>query len=863
MTLVQRLLMIVCAALLLVFGVGAYEISLFQGADEESARQSLDQTLSVIATEYRGFLERAREAALLLAPAAPRAVVDANACDTVVSELRSVDSFWLQFDILDAHGIVRCSSLPEDVGTNKSEYPEVAASRGGTPRVRDDYAWGLFSGVPGLAVAAPWHGPDGASGTIAGIVRLDGFVRSLQTALPRGYTAILADRGGHILAALPQTAGETGQPLPSSLGPLALLAEPGHALLRWTDGSERYVAYAPIHPPAGPPVFIAVGARESAITADARALGYRGGLAFLLVTIGSLALTWWGGVRFIRRPLGMLAEVALRWRDGDQSARVSLPGRSEIAALGRVFNAMADAKDHSDQQTRESADLLAALIESSRDCIFVTGPDGHLLLANSTFFEIVGLTRAAAIGSKLVIQHDHATQQALDVLRAQVATTRMLQAGNVNVRAFDDDQPRILQTICTPIFNAIGQIRAVAGIGRDVTDAHQAAEALRLARDRAEAADRAKTRFLAAASHDLRQPLQAAVLLAELLNAQTDPGASPNRSVGNLRRALDDIKCLVDSLFDVSRLDSGTVTPEISSFALQGLLDQTIILYQKVAEDKGISLLAAPTDAIVRSDRVLLGRMLTNLVENAVRYTLSGHVLIECEPIDAHLRIHIEDTGIGISKQDLSRIWDEFEQLKNPARDRRQGLGLGLSIVRRLSTLLDHPVEVSSEPGKGSSFVVTVPVDERHVTPSPQTPANQTSLVADQGHLVVVVDDDPLLLDALHMALEDNGWNVIAATDYAEAIKRLAAGKRPPDMIISDYRLGEGKVGSEVIKGIREIVGRQLPAIILTGELGTIGDNHDQPKEDARRLNATLLRKPVRTSELLAAMRSVMATTAP
>ena len=127
----------------------------------------------------------------------------------------------------------------------------------------------------------------------------------------------------------------------------------------------------------------------------------------------------------------------------------------------------------------------------------------------------------------------------------------------------------------------------------------------------------------------------------------------------------------------------------------------------------------------------------------------------------------------------------------------------------------------------------------------------------------MVVDDDPLLLDALHMALEDNGWSVIAATDYAEAINRLTSGKRPPDVIISDYRLGEGKVGSEVIKGIREMVGRQLPAILLTGELGTSGDNLDQPEEDARRMNASLLRKPVRTTELLAAMRLVMATTAP
>ena len=863
MTLVQRLLMIVCAALLLVAGVGVYEVSLFQDAGEAFIKQGLDQTLSVIAAEYSRFLERAREAALLLAPVAPQAVVDSNACNTVVNESRSTASLWLQFDILDAHGIVRCSSLPEEVGTNKSEYPEVAAARGGTPTVRDDYAWGLFSGVPGLAVAAPWHGPDGSFGTIAGIVRLDSFVHSLQTTLPRDDTAILADRGGHILAAVPQTASKTGQPLPSSLEPLALLAEPGHALIRWTDGSERYVAYVLLRLPARPPVFIAVGAREAAMTADARALVYQGSLAFLLVAIGSLVLTWWGGVHFIRRPLGMLAEVALRWRDGDQLARVSLPGRSEIAALGRVFNAMADAKDQSDLQTRESADLLAALIESSRDCIFVTEPDGHLLLANSTFLEIAGLTREAAIGCKLVIQHDHAMQQALEVLCAQVATTRMLQADDVSVRAFDDDQPRILQTICTPIFNATGHIRAIAGIGRDVTDAHQAAETLRLARDGAEAADRAKTRFLAAASHDLRQPLQAAVLLAELLNSHADPGASPRRSVSNLQRALDDMKCLVDSLFDVSRLDSGAVAPDINSFPVQGLLDQTIILYQKVAEDKGISLLATPTDAVIRSDRVLLGRMLTNLVENAVRYTLSGHVLIECEQIGAHLRIHIEDTGIGISKQDLSRIWDEFEQLKNPGRDRRQGLGLGLSIVRRLSTLLDHPVEVSSEPDKGSSFVVTVPVDERYVTSSSQTPTNWTPSRADKGYLVVVVDDDPLLLDALHMALEDNGWSVIAATDYAEAINRLTSGKRPPDVIISDYRLGEGKVGSEVIKGIREMVGRQLPAILLTGELGTSGGNLDQPEEDARRMNASLLRKPVRTTELLAAMRLVMATTAP
>ena len=231
----------------------------------------------------------------------------------------------------------------------------------------------------------------------------------------------------------------------------------------------------------------------------------------------SFLLAWWGGVHFIRRPLGNLAEVALRWRDGDQSARVTLPGRSEIARLGRVFNAMADAKDASDRQTREGAELLSALIESSSDCIFVTDRDGRLMLANSTFLAMFGLARDAAVGHRLIVQGDHDAQQTMDRLQAKVVTTRVPQAADIPVQAPDDPRRRVLQTICAPIFGSAGEVRAIAGIGRDVTEAREAAETLRAARDRAEAADRAKTRFLAAASHDLRQPLQAAILFADLI----------------------------------------------------------------------------------------------------------------------------------------------------------------------------------------------------------------------------------------------------------------------------------------------------------------------------------------------------------
>ena len=158
-------------------------------------------------------------------------------------------------------------------------------------------------------------------------------------------------------------------------------------------------------------------------------------------------------------------------------------------------------------------------------------------------------------------------------------------------------------------------------------------------------------------------------------------------------------------------------------FPLQMLLEQITIAYRKLAEGKGIALVVVPTDAVVRSDRVLLARMLSNLIENAVRYTHSGHVTIRCQPAGTDLRIAIEDTGVGISQQDLSRIWQEFEQLHNPERDRRQGLGLGLAIVRRLSTLLDHPVEVSSQPGRGSTFVVNVPLQEARAASSPSATA--------------------------------------------------------------------------------------------------------------------------------------------
>jgi two-component system, sensor histidine kinase len=860
MTLVQRLLILVGALLAILVGVGVYGITLYHDAREASVRRDLGQTLAFVSAEYRRFAEHANDSLLIASLAAPRAVADTNACKALIGSLSVPDFSWLRLDILDAQGIVRCSTAPEDVGTDQSDYPEVIAARTDRPATRGEYAWGLFSGVPGLTVAIAWHGPDGASGVITGVARLDPFVRTLRALVPEGYATMLADRGGRLLAMEPATADVVGHNLPPSLAPIALLAQPGQTVARWSDGSERLVAYAPAEAPGQPGVFIAVGFPLAAVLADVWALVFPASLVPAAAAVGAFLLAWWGGIHFIRRPLAKLEEVALRWRDGDQSARVTLPGRSEIARLGRVYNAMADAKDHSDRQIREGWELFSALIESSSDCIFVTDRDGRLVLANSTFLEMLGLTRETAVGHKLIVHRDRDVQRAMGALQEKVFATRMPQAADVSVQALDHRRRRVLQTICAPIFGSAGEVRSIAGIGRDVTEAREAAETLREARDRAEAADHAKTRFLAAASHDLRQPLQAAILLADLIAQRPDAAApASGGSADGLRRTLDDMKRLVDSLFDVSRLDSGAVQPEITVFPMQLLLDQITIAYRRLAGIKGIALVIVPTDAVVRSDRVLLARMLSNLIQNAVRYTQSGQVKIECQPSGDRLRIRIEDTGVGISQQDLSRIWQEFEQLHNPERDRRQGLGLGLSIVRRLATLLDHPVEVSSGPGQGSCFIVSVPLQEECAEESIPALTARAAFSDVAGRLVVIIDDDPLVLETLRMTLEDYGLNVIAAADCIDAVRRLTSAGRVPDLVLADYRLRDGQVGAGAIAAIRDAMGSRVPAIILTGELASMGNELDQPLQDAQRLGAALFRKPIRSLELLEAIRSMMA----
>ncbi|MCW2239213.1 hybrid sensor histidine kinase/response regulator [Azospirillum canadense] len=378
------------------------------------------------------------------------------------------------------------------------------------------------------------------------------------------------------------------------------------------------------------------------------------------------------------------------------------------------------------------------------------------------------------------------------------------------------------------------------GAVRDITEAQRAEQDIKDARDRAERANVSKSKFLAAASHDLRQPLQSLFLFAAALHGSVS-GAKGREALIHLERGLDALKGLLDSLLDVSRFDAGVVQPILEDFALGTLIDQVAVEYAPIAEGKGLMLRAAPCADVVRSDRTLLARVIRNLVENAIRYTETGEVRIACDRVGTTVRIAVHDTGIGIPEEHLSRVWEEFHQVGNAERDRAQGFGLGLAIVRRITELLDHPIDVRSVPDAGSVFSIGVPAGRAAAVPRSMETATPTR---GSGQLAVVVDDDPIVLLGLKTMLEEWGYEVVIAGSTDDALERLQRAGRPPHIIVADYRLREGRIGTEAILAIRRMFRTAIPGIILTGETGP------ECHRDAASYGLRVMHKPVTPRQL-------------
>jgi signal transduction histidine kinase len=350
-----------------------------------------------------------------------------------------------------------------------------------------------------------------------------------------------------------------------------------------------------------------------------------------------------------------------------------------------------------------------------------------------------------------------------------------------------------------------------------------------------EEANLAKSRFLAAASHDLRQPLHALNLFVTQLRTETDQ-AEKSRVIARIDAAVASMNELFNELLDMSRLDAGVLVPSISEFPVDQLLKWIEMTFTAAAREKDLRLRVVSNGAWVRSDFILLERILLNLVSNAVRYTQAGGIVVGCRRRAGMLRVEVWDSGIGIPKDQQRNIFAEFHQLSTAEQDRRGGLGLGLAIVERLCRLLDYPIELTSRPGKGSRFVISAPL----TVPVKLTerPA-QAALDQPMGKSVVVIDDDALVLDGMRGVLKGLGCDVVAATCGDAALAALSKGERPPDIIISDYRLNDGKTGLDVIERIRRRFGAPIPAFLISG------DTAPERLREARASGYYLLHKPV------------------
>jgi len=359
----------------------------------------------------------------------------------------------------------------------------------------------------------------------------------------------------------------------------------------------------------------------------------------------------------------------------------------------------------------------------------------------------------------------------------------------------------------------------------------------------AEEANISKTRFLAAASHDILQPLNAARLYATSL-VERKSGGEDSRLVENIDDSLEAIEEILGALLDISRLDAGAVTPSISSFRIGDLMRSLEIEFTPMAKAKSLDLRFVSSALPVKSDRVMLRRLLQNLISNAIKYTPQGRVLIGCRRRGRSLQIYIHDTGVGIPPSKRGEIFKEFHRLDQGARIAR-GLGLGLSIVERLSRVLDHGIAIGSNHGGGSHFSVMLPVADAITLTSAVTAATPLSQAPMTGTLIVCIENDLAILDGMKTLL--SGWDatVVAATEPSTAIREIEKRGQPVTGLLVDYHLDRGN-GIAAIRDIRRQFGAAIPAILITA------DRSPQVRDAARADGIVVLNKPVKPSALRA-----------
>jgi two-component system, sensor histidine kinase len=492
-----------------------------------------------------------------------------------------------------------------------------------------------------------------------------------------------------------------------------------------------------------------------------------------------------------------------------------------------------------------STDLARTVLDATRDAVLVIDSTGTVVYCNrqvSALFgyrqsELVGQAAGRLLPERFRDPERSSCEPFFDSAQRAIGGGPDLYALRKNGEEFPVD------IALRPLY-ADGRALVAASIG-DASEHSLLKARIDATRASAERANRAKSRFIATASHELRQPLQSLTLVNGTLRRMVaDPAvqaalAHQDRSIAAMSR-------LVNALLDISKLESGAIKPEITDFRVAALLDELRAEFAEPAADKGLQLEILPSDELVHSDSVLLGQVLRNLVSNAIKYTRQGLVQLKCLHHHAFVHIDVLDTGIGIPADQLGAIYDEYYQIGVPANATRDGYGLGLSIVQRVVQLLDLKLDVTSVPGKGSTFSLQVPSSRQDWAgdATRRSHSGVARLAEGRQPHVLLVEDDAAVRDATRMLLQVAGYRVTATASVAEA-EEEACRIWPLDVLVADYHLGSTDTGMDAIIAARNTHGANLKAILVTGDTSPL------VQEFACDANTRVAGKPINADEFL------------
>ncbi len=534
----------------------------------------------------------------------------------------------------------------------------------------------------------------------------------------------------------------------------------------------------------------------------------------------------------------------VKTHDGAWFIRGMLPYQSDDSGIEGVVITFAGISEMkaAEREIEAARAYLDSIIATIRQPLVVLDEQLRVISASSSFHRTFSVKPEELVGRRLLAAADHldvpALHEFLDSIQARGTTTNDYE---IDIELPSLGRRSFLMSARVLREEPLAKRKILVAIV-DVTKTKREGRALETAKSEAEKANVGKSRFLAAASHDLRQPLQTISLLQGMLEKRVHD-QSTLKVVRRLDETVSTMSSMLDKLLDINQLEAGIVRPAGVDFSIKHLLDEMRAEFAYHAVANSLDWRVVPSTLTARTDPRLLEQIIRNLLSNAVKYTTAGKLLLGCRRCGDRLRIEVWDTGPGIPEMELQAIFEEFHQLDNPVRQRSKGLGLGLAIVQRLADLLGHKIDVRSRLGAGSVFTIEVPLGRAEATAPPVLGHAEIPEDVLARGTILIVDDDPVVLDMLRLLFDDQGQRTIAAADGHQALE-FTEGSNMPDLIVADYNLPNGITGLEIIARIQARAQHTIPAIILTGDIST------ESLRDIAGHGCVHLNKPVRAMDL-------------